>query len=73
MKIDLKDYEKYLARLDEIIVKLNSADISLDESISLYKEGIEIYKALSKLLNDKEHSLKVFKDGEFVELENQDE
>lgn len=42
-------FEKNLQRLEEIVKLLESDKVSLDESIALYKEGIE----LSKLCHDK--------------------
>ena len=42
-------FEKNLQRLEEIVKLLESDTVSLDESISLYKEGIE----LSKICHDK--------------------
>lgn len=34
-------FEESLAKLENIIAKLESGDISLDESIKLFEEGIE--------------------------------
>ena len=44
------DFEKEMKRLDEIVAKISSQDLPLDESLSLYKEGQEIVKKLEKAL-----------------------
>lgn len=35
-------YEQAMTRLDEIIKKLESNSVSLDESITLYEEGVKL-------------------------------
>ena len=50
MKDEQFDFEKEMKRLDEIVAKISSQDLSLDESLSLYKEGQEIVKKLEKAL-----------------------
>ncbi len=43
-----KSFEKRMERLEEIVRLLENGEVSLDESIKLYKEGTE----LSKLCHD---------------------
>ncbi|MBR2040785.1 MAG: exodeoxyribonuclease VII small subunit [Oscillospiraceae bacterium] len=45
-------FEKALARLAEINGKLESDEISLDESVELFKEGLELSKFCQKKLDD---------------------
>ncbi len=52
MKIELKEYEKYLEELKNIVNNLNSTEIDLDESIKLYTRGIKIHKALNDILEE---------------------
>ncbi len=47
-------FEKALERLEEIVRKLESGDISLDESIEIYQEGITLSKYCSQKLNEAE-------------------
>ena len=37
-----KTYEEAAKRLEEIVDKLENSDVSLEESINLYKEGMEL-------------------------------
>ncbi len=46
------DFEKSLKRLDEITNKISSGDISLDESLALYKEAKEIIAKLQAALEE---------------------
>ncbi|MBQ7123139.1 MAG: exodeoxyribonuclease VII small subunit [Oscillospiraceae bacterium] len=45
-------FEKALDRLAEINEKLESDGISLDESVELFKEGIELSKLCQKKLDE---------------------
>lgn len=51
MKKDIK-FEEALEKLAEINEKLESEEISLDESIKLFKEGLELSKLCQKKLNE---------------------
>lgn len=46
------DFEKSLKRLDEITNKISGGDISLDESLALYKEAKEIIAKLQAALEE---------------------
>lgn len=45
-------FEKALERLSEINEKLESEEISLDESIELFKEGVELSRFCQKKLDE---------------------
>ena len=45
-------YEQAYNKLEDILKKLESKNTSLDESLSLYEEGISLYKYCNKLLED---------------------
>ena len=51
MKKELK-FEEAMKRLAEINSKLESDDISLDESIELFKEGVELSKQCQTRLEE---------------------
>lgn len=51
MKKEIK-FEEALNRLAEINEKLESEDISLDDSIKLFKEGIELSRLCQKKLDE---------------------
>jgi exodeoxyribonuclease VII small subunit len=47
-------FEDRLARLEEIVTKLESADVGLDESLKLYAEGASLIKDCRKTLSEAE-------------------
>jgi len=51
-------FEKALFRLEEIAEKLESGDLPLEESLKIFKEGIEISRWCSQILNQTESELK---------------
>ena len=57
MKDAAFDFEKEMKRLDEIVAKISSQDLSLDECLSLYKEGQEIVKKLERALEDAQEKI----------------
>ena len=53
-------YEEAYEKLEEILMKLESKNTSLDESLSLYEEGIKLFKHCNKLLEDAELKISKF-------------
>jgi len=51
-------FEKSLARLEEIVEKLESGEVLLSDAIGLYEEGITLSKNCIKQLNEVEIKLK---------------
>ena len=51
-------FEKALNRLEEIAEKLESGDLPLEESLKIFKEGIELSRWCSQILNQTESELK---------------
>lgn len=43
--------EELMDELERIVELLNSQDLSLDESLELYRKGVEIYRKLQEALN----------------------
>jgi len=64
-----KTYEEAMKRLEEIVEKLDSGEFTLDESMDLFKEGVELTKFCNEKLNDYEKTITklVEKQGELVE------
>lgn len=59
-----KTIEESFEALEEIITKLESSDISLDESFALYKSGMEELKqANDKIEQTKKAVMAISKDG----------
>lgn len=58
------NFEQSVKRLEEIISKLESGNITLEESIGLYKEGAQLTESCKKALAEAELTVKVDKDTE---------
>ncbi|OGO78788.1 MAG: exodeoxyribonuclease VII small subunit [Clostridiales bacterium GWB2_37_7] len=48
------NFEEALSRLEEIVKKLESGNVSLDESIEIYQEGVALAKNCSSMLEEAE-------------------
>lgn len=66
------NFEKSLSRLEEIVSVLEKGEVSLDESLSLYEEGVSLSVALQNKLKDvEEKTIKVFDSLKPKSLENE--
>lgn len=54
-----KSYEKNIQELEEILTKLESGDLSLDESIKLYQAGVQLVNACNTQIDQVEKELKI--------------
>ena len=62
-------FEKAFARLEEILEKMNSGSVSLDESLKLYEEADKLINICSKRLNSAEKKIETLiknRKGELV-------
>ena len=50
-------FEEALKRLENIVTQLEQSDISLEQSIALFEEGIRLSKFCSKKLNEAEQRI----------------
>ena len=57
-------FEDKMKRLQDIVDLLDSSDIELDKSISLYKEGLELSKELKEQLSAYEEKIEELKKDE---------
>ncbi len=55
------DYKKVSQRLDEVLAALQSPDISIDEAITLHKEGNELIAQLDTYLKKAEITISKLK------------
>lgn len=65
-------YEQALARLEQIIRAMENDKIPLEESLSLYEEGVRIVRRLSAELDDAERKIKILQQnaqGEIVAVD----
>ncbi len=59
------NFEDALKRLEQIVQKLEEGELSLEESLKLFEEGIEISRFCTKKLSDAEKKVeKLIKMGE---------
>jgi len=54
-----ESYENMMERLEEIVDLMDRNEITLDESMTNYEEGIKICNNLYKILNDTEGKIKL--------------
>jgi exodeoxyribonuclease VII small subunit len=63
------DFEKSLARLEEVVKRLESADLSLDEAMKLFEEGVKLSRECQKQLEEAEGRVEILlkkADGKIV-------
>jgi exodeoxyribonuclease VII small subunit len=53
------DFEKKLTRLEEIVAKMESGNLTLEESLKLFEEGVKNSRECQKQLTDAEEKVKV--------------
>lgn len=53
------DFEKKLTRLEEIVNKMESGNLPLEESLKLFEEGVKNSRECQKMLNEAEEKVKV--------------
>jgi exodeoxyribonuclease VII small subunit len=66
-KKDETSFESAFTRLEEILEKLNSGNVSLDESLKLYEEADKLITHCGRRLNDAERKIEALvkkRDGE---------
>lgn len=65
-----KSFEENLNRLKEIVRLIQSGELSLDDSIEVFKEGIELSKYLEdKLSSIEQKAVKIFENNEIKDFE----
>ena len=65
-----KNFEEMMKDLEQIATELESGELSLDESVKKFEEGIEISKSCSKILEDAEKKITILikeSNGEIAE------
>lgn len=67
-----ENFENSLKELEDIVTKLEGGDVSLDESLSLFENGIKLSKVCQKMLDDAEKKVSVLMSGNDGEMEKQD-
>lgn len=52
-------FEQSLARLEEIVEKLEKGDLPLEDALKAFEEGVKLSKACMKLLEDAERKVEI--------------
>jgi exodeoxyribonuclease VII small subunit len=53
------EFEKSLTRLEEVVKRLESADLSLDEAMKLFEEGVRLSRDCQKQLEEAEGRVEI--------------
>ena len=53
------DFEKSLVRLEEVVKRLESADLSLDEAMKFFEEGVKLSRDCQKQLEEAEGRVEI--------------
>lgn len=64
-------FEESLARLEDIVKKLDNPQTPLDESIELFEEGVGLVKSCNGMLDEVERRIKIISDGKEVEFKGE--
>ena len=66
-----KSFEEQMENLEKIVAELENGELSLDESVSKFEEGIKISKECNKTLEEAEKKITILinNDGETKEEE----
>lgn len=56
------DFEKKLARLEEIVNLMEKGDLTLESSLKLFEEGVKLSKECHQRLNEAEAKVKLLVD-----------
>ena len=61
-----------MKELEEIVTKLESGEVGLEESLKLFEKGIQLSKSCQKILSDAEKKVSVLisQDGEEPKTKN---
>lgn len=65
-----KTFEENLEMLKEIVKKLQMGELTLDESLKAFEDGMKLSKILEdKLKNIEDKAIKLFENGELKDLD----
>lgn len=53
------DFEKALAKLEQIVAEMEADELNLDQMLAKFKEGVSLAKACAKRLNEAERTIEM--------------
>lgn len=67
-----ESYEEKIKRLELLLHEMENGELTLDQSISKYEEGMNLYNEMYKILNEAQGKVKILTEGmeEDFEVEN---
>ncbi len=66
-----KSFESAMQRLEEIVSELERGQLTLEESLKIFEEGVELTKFCAAKLNEAEKKIKqLVKEGDNFELKD---
>jgi len=66
----MKNFEERLSRLEELGEKIKKPEISLEEALRSFEEGIKLAKTLEKDLEKAESRIEILMNGNDVKSDN---
>ena len=66
-----KSFEEALSRLEEIVDAMEEGELSLDETVKLYKEGVELSSLCSEKLTGAKQQISILSTGLDGSIEEQ--
>ncbi len=63
MEMTMKDFESNLKQLEEIVQKLESGDLTLDQALELFEEGVKISRFCNSKLEEAERKVETLVKG----------
>lgn len=66
-EIDMKNFEEKLDRLEQISEKIKEQEVSLDDALSLFEEGIKLAKGMEKEIDKIEGKIQILMNQPLVE------
>lgn len=67
-----KTFEESMLELEKVVSKLESGDITLDESLKLFEKGIKLSKNCQKMLDEAEKKVKILTASDDGNMEEKD-
>ncbi len=59
-----KTFEERMQRLQTIVTAMEGGNVPLEESVALYKEGMQLSQTCRKQLEKARHDISLYTDGE---------
>jgi exodeoxyribonuclease VII small subunit len=59
MELKVRDFESALKSLEEIVVQLETGDLTLDRALELFEEGVKISRFCSSKLDEAERKVEI--------------